>query len=201
MTAEEVMNNTFTQTFRITAVKDLTHIRINKFSKLGSSSGGGYDSHNQQPTLTIPTVGGLKTMASVGFSFSQFFDKEQRFSTRNNTIIAEDADNFHPIITSYFHFFPHTAGNFTIGGSFGIGLPLLNQDRGASANFSAGASLLFGKAEKLVLTAGLMGGRKSVLGEDYQVGDEFLFDERDIPLEHPYDMGFFVGISFNLLSN
>jgi len=201
VTAEEILNNTFTQTFRITAVKDLTHIRINKFSKLGPNVGGGYDSHNQQPTITIPTVGGLKTMASVGFSFSQFFDKEQRFSTKNDKIITEEADNFQPIITSYFHFFPHTTGNFTLGGSFGIGLPILGQDRNASANFSLGVSLLFGKAEKLVLTGGLMGGRKAVLGKDYQVGDEFFERDTPLPLDYPYDMGFFVGISFNLLSN
>ena len=199
--AEEILNNDFTQTFRITAIKDLTHIRINKFSKTGTSNFGGSASLDQQPTLTIPTVGGLKTSASIGFSFSQFFEKQQKFSIEDNTIVAGGVDDFYPILTSYFHFFPRTVGNFTVGGSFGIGLPLLDQQRAQSANFMLGTSLLFGQLDQLILSCGLMGGRKEVLGRDLRIGDSFNGFPEDLPKEYPYDLGLFIGISFNLTSS
>ena len=85
-------------------------------------------------------------------------------------IEAENEDSFYPNITSYFHFFPQSAGNFTLGGTFGIGLPLTDQGRGQSASFVLGASLIIGKSDQVIFSAGLMGGRNEQLDNGFSIG-------------------------------
>ena len=45
-----------------------------------------------------------------------------------------------------------------------------------------------------------MGGKIDRLGQGYQVGDSLISEAGALPLRSVYDVGFFVGLSFNVLS-
>ena len=63
-----------------------------------------------------------------------------------------------------------------------------------------GPSLIIGKGDRIVLSAGVMGGKTEHLDKGLQVGDRFNSDIADVPTTSSYKLGFYLGFSFNLLS-
>lgn len=147
--------------------------------------------------LEINTRGGIKINASIGVGFGSFFDAAEEFGIRDNQITVQQLGAFQPSITSYIHFYPNTHGDVALAGSFGIGFPLGNLDA-QSINFCLGPSLIFGKGQRIVFSTGLMGGQVSRLAKGYQPGDAFDLNNGDIPTRKRYEMGYFVGVSFNV---
>jgi hypothetical protein len=86
----------------------------------------------------------------------------------------------------------------SIAGSFGVGFPLGGGENLQSISFFLGPSLLFGKGERIVLNAGIMGGKKEALSNGYQVGDPFGPESIDAPITTIYALGYYLGVSFNL---
>ena len=56
----------------------------------------------------------------------------------------------------------------------------------------------FGKSERIVLNAGLMGGKTEKLSQGYQLGDRYVSDANLAPTTAVYALGYYVGVSFNL---
>ena len=195
---EELKANTFSHTFRTLADGDRLRLKL-RLDPIDSVRIPGL-SARQLSTLEVPVYGGFKINASIGVSFGSFFDRPQGYFLRDSLIVSEDRDSYSPIITSFIHFYRQSAGALSVGGAFGIGLSIGNDSGAQALNFLLGPSFILGQGERIALSAGLMGGKVDRLGQGYQVGDSLISEAGALPLRSVYELGFFVGLSFNVLS-
>jgi len=84
----------------------------------------------------------------------------------------------------------------TIGGSFGVGIPLSGDFK--SPSFLLGPSIFAGKSERIVISAGLMGAKASRLAQGYKINDHFGAENQPIPTRTRYELGYFLSATFNL---
>lgn len=195
---EALQANDFVKDYRVTAQGDQMKFTI-KFNP--NSAGATNVPSLQVAPIEIPVAGGFKVNASIGISFGQFFDRPQSYFVRDTIIRGEDKDSFFPVISSFFHFYGQSKGTVSLGGSFGIGLPITGDNAGQSASFFLGPSLIIGRAERLVLTTGIMGAQVERLAQGYEAGDRFVSDANLPPTKEVYETGFFLGLSFNVLGS
>lgn len=196
MKLAEVVSNDFTYNTTIKPTADQVSLDI----KLLRNQVGGDTSGLlvKERNLKMEVRGGLKVNASAGISFGQFFEPSQRFSVNNGIIVAETEGTFTPSLTSFLHFYGYRGQKATVGGSLGIGFPLLVSGNSQSIQFFLGPSMILGSSQRIVLSTGLMGGQAQRLAKGYQVGDAFSTDLGDIPTQGKYEIGVFVGASFSL---
>jgi hypothetical protein len=151
----------------------------------------------QLAPVRIPVYGKLKINASVGFSFGQYFNQPKSYFVRDSIILSQDGDSFIPLMTSFVHFYRQSKGMVSVGGSLGVGIPLNGAGLEATS-FFLGPSIFFGESERFVLNMGLLGGKVNRLAVGYKEGDLYRGDENFIPIQGLYELGFFLGLSFNL---
>ena len=196
----EVISNDFTYHSRIQTYSDVVNITIKmvkKDQRLGEER-----EVVKSRNLRLEAKGGLKVTASVGLNFSQFLSAGQTYSVRNNAIVADNVGVFSPTAASMLHFYSYNGRKLSLGGSFGIGFPMLaGEDESQSLQFFIGPSLIFGPKQRMVLNLGVMGGRATRLARGYKIGDDFDDTLGDIPTRNPYELGLFIGTSFNLMGN
>ena len=196
----EVISNDFTYHSRTQAYSDILNINIKMVKKehpLGEEK-----EVVKSRNLRLEAKGGLKVTASVGLNFSQFLTAGQTFSARDNLIVADNAGVFSPTAASMLHFYTYNGKKLSLGGSFGIGFPMLaGEGESQSLHFFIGPSLIFGTKQRMVLNMGLMGGRATRLAKGYKPGDYFDDSFGDIPTRNPYEIGLFIGTSFNIMGN
>jgi hypothetical protein len=193
---EVLTTNTFSHTFRSTANGDMMKFTLN-FTETDTSSNATGKSIRSIP-IDVTVYGGFKINASVGISFGQFFNQPKNYFIRDSIIQSEDKDRFVPMLTSFFNFYGQSSGAVSAGGAFGIGLPLTGGTNLQSVSFFMGPSLILGRGQSIVLTGGIMGSRVERLGQGYQVGDEFISQVDILPTNSIYELGYFLGLSFNL---
>ena len=152
----------------------------------------------KERNLRMEVRGGLKVKASAGVTFGQFFEPAQSYSVNNVAIVGDGDGAFTPSVTSFLHFHGYRGQKATVGGTFGAGIPLLGGGDGQSVEFYVGPSMMFGTNQRLVLSVGLKGGRVQRLSKGLSEGDAFDANLGDIPTKGKYEMGLFVGASFNL---
>ncbi|MBK7869842.1 MAG: hypothetical protein IPJ74_03700 [Saprospiraceae bacterium] len=196
---EALQANPFTKNHRVTANGDDMVFNI-RFSPNAAQESAALPALQISP-IEIPVAGGFKVNASIGVAFGQFFDRPESYFVRDDIIRSEDKDSFFPVVSSFFHFYGQSKGNISFGGAFGIGLPITGDSAGQSASFFLGPSLIIGRGERLVLNTGIMGSRVERLAQGYRVGDSFISDANVVPTKDVYEMGFFMGLSFNLLGS
>ena len=194
---EEIKNNTFSHTYRTNSEGEDFNLQVVFIAR---------DSLNQPVTsrrqelapIEIISYGGLKVNASVGVSFAQFFDQPQSYYARDTILRAEDESNFIPFLTTLIHFYPQSRGNISVGGSFGAGIPLTTNEGIEAPAFFLGPSVIVGKDQRLTISGGLMSARIARLSQGYQVGDRYVSDADVVPTRAKYELGGFIGLSFNL---
>lgn len=148
-------------------------------------------------TVKLSAQGGLRISTGFGVGFSRLFEPDQEFSTRDNAIVADESGIVQPALSTYIHFYPGNRSGVGFAGTFGIGIPLSTANL-TSLNFFLGPSLLFGRGQRIVLSGGLTAGPSTRLGKGFNVGDYFDPNAGDIPTRTSYDLGYFLGISFNI---
>ncbi len=193
---EALKANDFSYTYRTEATGDRTVLSI-KFTAKDSLGNVLPINKKELAPIKVPVYGGMKINVSVGLSFGQYFDQPQSYYLQDTVILAENADAFLPIITSFFHFYPQRVGNLSIGGNFGIGIPISNSESGQSVSFFLGPSFIFGKSQRIVLSTGLMGGKVQQLSQGLKAGDK-LPPFSAVPTRNSYQLGYFLGVSFNI---
>lgn len=194
---EAIANNDFSHVYRTEADGDWQELELT-FLRKDSVGLNTAKEKIQVAPIRVPVFGGIKVSTSVGVSFGQYFDRPQSYFVRDLTILSEEEDSFYPILSSFFHFYASSARNVDFGGAFGIGVPLNGANGIQSATFFLGPSLIIGKEQRLALTAGVMGGKVERLGQGFEVGDQIDFEFLELPKRFPYEMGAFLGLSFNL---
>lgn len=191
---EEMQEHQFEESYRFTTTEDVHTLSI-KLIPTDSARIGGATTRKLN-AIRVPVYGGLKVNASVGLSFAGFFERPQDYFVQNGLIVGDDLDPFLPIVTSFVHFYPQSKRTVSVGGSFGLGVGIGGDNAGLQ-NYFFGPSLIMGKGQRIVLSSGLMGGKVERLSQGLQIGDAY--DQTVIPTKSIYELGFFLGISFNIL--
>ena len=192
-TYEELKNHSFTYNYPFTPTSDEVKLAITL-----TPNEAGLQKNvktRELAPLEFPVYGGVKVNASVGISFGGYLSRPQTYFSRDSEILADDGDLFQPIITSFIHFYRQSQSAVSFGGSFGLGISLGGGGTGSQTYF-LGPSLIFGKGQRVVMTTGIMGGKVDRLARGYELGD--FFDETIVPTRSVYDLGYFLGFSFNL---
>ena len=101
-------------------------------------------------------------------------------------------------VAPFFHFYAQSKGQVSLGGAFGLGISIGGETAGLQTYFF-GPSVIMGKGQRIVFSTGLMGGKVDRLAQGYQVGDAY--DEVIVPTKSIYELGYFLGVSFNLIGN
>lgn len=146
--------------------------------------------------LDITVKGDLKINSSLGMAFPYFNDNNV-FINKDSSITAVEGNNFTPNIAAYLNFYPYSGRNATIGGTFGVGVPISSDSK--NFNFLMGASTIFGSNNRLVLNFGATLGQVNALDQGYEVGDKLQDALVDVPTRNAYQWGGFIGISFSLV--
>jgi hypothetical protein len=192
----ELYNNQFSKTYRHTATGEKLNLKL-KLSPIDSLERQGMKTLELAP-VAVSVYGGMRIRASVGLNFGNFFNRPQTFFVRDSVLRSSDKDAFVPVMTSFVHFYAPSRKAVSVAGSFGIGFPFGGGESPQSISFFLGPSLLFGKSERIVLNAGLMGGKVEQLAQGYKVGDYYNSDANLAPTDSVYELGFYLGVSFNL---
>lgn len=193
----ELNTNTFSKTYHQTASGEKINM-ILKLSPIDSLERKGIKTLELAP-VNVSVFGGMRVRASVGLNFGQFFSRPQAFFVRDSVLQSSDKDAFVPVMTSFVHFYAPSRKSMSVAGSFGIGFPLGGGGENLqSISFFLGPSLLFGKNERIVLNAGLMGGKVERLTQGYELGDRYFSDANLAPTTSVYALGYYLGVSFNL---
>ncbi len=193
---EEMKDHQFERSFILEPEGDINKISI-KLVPLDSLKSSQVPERNLSE-VKVTGYGGIKVNASLGLSFAGFFDRPQDYFLNDGVIVGDDLDPFLPIMTSFFHFYPESRSNLSVGGTFGLGIALGGDNAGLQ-NYFLGPSFIFGKGQRIVLSGGLMTGKVDRLSRGLEVGDPF--DSEFIPTKSIFELGYFLGISFNLLNN
>ena len=194
------MENDFSKTFRQTASSDEMGLQL-VFVPVDSINISGLSTKSVSP-IEVKVYGGMKVNASLGLSFGQFFTPPQSYFVRDSLISSSDKDSFTPFLTSFVHFYPQGRREASLGGSFGVGIPLGGTGSSLEAlTFFLGPSLILGRNQRIVLSAGLIGGRVEQLANGYAVGDRFELSPDFLQTESVYKLGYSLGLSFNLVGN
>lgn len=195
---ETLKSNSFSKKHTTRAAGDAMLFDI-KFKMKDSVQAAGAKREFALPSVRVPVHGGLKINTSLGIVFSQFFQPVEQYFLQDDLIQKEKGDAFLPVVTSFLHFYKQRSGNFSLGGSIGLGIPVGGGSTNLqSLSFFAGPSFMLGGSERVVISAGLMGGRPERLASAYQVGDTFSLSLDALPLRRVYELGYFLGISYNL---
>jgi len=156
-------------------------------------------STRQVAPIEVIAYGGLQIKGGLGLSFGGFFERPGDYFVRDSSIHSSSKGAFSPILTSFVHFYSPGRNATSIGGSFGVGIPIGGGRGLESLTFFLGPSLIVGSSQGVVISTGLMGGQVSQLSGGYAIGDRFEADAGLLPTEAVYKLGYFLGISFNLI--
>lgn len=192
-----IMENDFQKTFRQTATGDVMDFQLT-FTPIDSINHTGLTSRTVQP-VAVKVYGGMQVNASVGLGFGQFFERPQAYYVRDSIIQQQDKDAFTPYLSSFVHFYPQSMGEVSLGGTFGVGLPIGSGSSLDAMTFFLGPSLIVGREQRIVLSAGLIGGRVEQLASGYAAGDRLDIAAEFLPTTSVYQLGYSVGLSFNLM--
>jgi hypothetical protein len=195
----ELNTNSFSKTYRQNATGEVMKFKV-VLTPIDSMQRHGLKSVETAP-VSVQVSGGLRVRASVGLNFGQFFNRPQSYFIRDSVLRSSDKDAFVPFVTSFVHFYSPGARAVSVAGSFGVGFPLGGGESLQSVSFFLGPSLMFGKSERIVLNLGIMGGKTERLSQGYQVGDTYFSDANEAPVGSVYELGYYVGVSFNLSGN
>lgn len=196
-----LMDNSFSKTYRQPASGDRMELQV-ILTPIDSVNAPGAATQTLAP-IEVSVYGGLRINAGIGLGFGQFFRTPQAFFVRDSVIQSSSRDEFMPFLTSFIHFYSPSRSTATLGGSFGVGIPLGGSSGPSleSITFFLGPSLILGRSQRIVLSAGLMGGKVGKLSGGFNVGDRFELSPDFLQTESVYRLGYSLGLSFNLGGN
>lgn len=147
--------------------------------------------------IDIPTQGGLRINSSAGMSFASYFNGQSTFFNDKGTIGEEAGDLFIPTLTTMFHFYRQTYKPFTLGGSFGLSVPVEGEKEFI---YMTGLSGIVGKSQRIIFNVGAFGGRINRLNQGLSVGDVLDSEYSEVPLKKVFNFGVYMGLTFNISS-
>lgn len=145
----------------------------------------------------LMTKGGWKVDTGVALPLTNFGSSSNDFYIDGDGIIQADKNNnFVPNLGMMINFYPYWSENFNLGGSFGIAVPFADDFKGI--NFLLGPSLHIGGNNRFSLSGGIAFGPVKKLSGGLKTGSHTEYESLDNYLKIVYDIGWFMGLSFNL---
>lgn len=198
-----IQENRFAADFSFTPMSgasDLTVKVLNKNPALTKPTDGNREAEAiREKTIRIKTHDGLRITGGGGLFFSQYFKPQYTYSVNNGIIVSEPDDQFVPLAATTVNFFSDRGKATTLGAMVGVGLPILSSLDARSITFLLGPSMILGRAQRLSISTGIMGGRTSRLAAPLQSGgDAMNFLTETLPKTQKYEYGWYFGVNFNL---
>ena len=147
----------------------------------------------------IPVSGGWKVSGGLALNYGVLVNTPYSYTLIDNVIVADELDAFTPTIASLAHVYKQTTRNVNLGGSFGIGFPLFGGTSGQTISFFLGPTVILGKQQKFLISGGLMGAKVNRLSSGFMPGDVIESTINGIPTNDRYELGDFIGISYDLI--
>jgi hypothetical protein len=145
-------------------------------------------------SLFIPVSGGIRISNSAGIGFTYLGSARKTFYLEGDTVLAAAPDNrIVPVVGSFLNAYSRGLGTVNLGGSFGICVAFQET---LAINFMFGATAVFGRKEKLLLSAGLVLAPVTALDKGYYVGMHTT--NPDFPTKMDYRPGIFFCIHYNV---
>ncbi|MBK8451317.1 MAG: hypothetical protein IPL31_02675 [Saprospiraceae bacterium] len=152
--------------------------------------------------VKVKTYGGAAFGVSVGITGSKFTKTPQNYFVRNvngfSKIYSNDADPYVPMISALFSLSYDLRTVITPSLSLGIGIPFSKNESVENFAIFAGPGCYIGKKQSFMLSTGIMFSKVKVLASGFNVGDEIIIGEGDIPTDKKYSFGYFVGLTYNI---
>jgi hypothetical protein len=149
----------------------------------------------KEKKVTITVRGDMKVTTSIGLAFPRY-ETTDDYINRDSFIVSQPGSKSSPNLGGYVNFYPYTGRTVNLGGTFGVGVPL--QDENRNVNMYMGLTMLFGSESRVSLHGGASLGQVKKLGEGYAVGDQLLSSTQVVPVRNVWEWGTFIGISFNI---
>jgi len=147
--------------------------------------------------LKLMSKGGWKIDTGVTLPLTNFGSSSRDFYIDGNGIIQADKNNnFTPNIGMMINFYPYLSEHFNIGGSFGVAIPFSDDFKGI--NFLLGPSVHIGGSNRFSVSGGIAFGPVKELSRGLKTGSQTELQSLDDYLKTVYDIGWFIGLSFNL---
>ena len=191
------MANDFSKTYRQIAKGDNLNLSL-RLTPVDSALYLGARSKTLPP-IPVKVYGGIRVNTSIGIGFAKYFEQPKDYFVRDSMVFSSNKDAFSPVISTFIHFYSPKPGSISWGGSFGVGIPLGGDNNLQAISFFLGPSIVIGQNHDIVFTGGLSGGKVPKPAQGYQVGDSFNSDPSFFATESKYALGYFLGVSFNLL--
>ena len=174
----------------------INEIKLQVFPRSESIAG-----ENAKDTITkyfpLRDKANLKLRNSIGISFTYFRDKNQSYYVKPNLTIGKGkGDLFTPVISSFIHLYSNKNSGCKWGGAFGFGIPLVGDRK--EINFMLGPSVVLGRNELILISAGVAGTQVPQLGNGFEVGQTVPNAFFVLPVVYRFRPGGFISISFNL---
>lgn len=205
----DIMTSDFTFTANAMAAEDYTTVKFKVFKNplvdyemagADTSAALTEDQESLEPVFTkgfkVTVAGGIKVTSSVGVSFPTFGANSVEFYNHDSVITSTPGSNFSPNISTFLHFYPFNGRQVTYSGTFGIGVPVISD--GFTMNFMLGGSALFGKTQRICVSAGLVSGPLTNLALGFSEGDKLSSEFDPIPVRKVYTLGAFAALTFAL---
>jgi hypothetical protein len=96
-----------------------------------------------------------------------------------------------------FHCYRQSYRPFTVGGSFGLSVPI---EGTKDFMYMAGLSGIIGKKQRVIINVGGLGGKVEKLSDGYTNGSALVSTYSEVPVKSVFDFGVFVGVTFNINS-
>ncbi len=145
-------------------------------------------------SVYIPVAGGVRISNSAGIGFTYLGKERKSYFLLNDSILTAAPDNrVVPVIGSFLNAYSRGLGAVNIGGSFGIGISL---EETLSINYMLGATVVIGKKERILLSAGMVLAPVSEPSKGYH--EKMVTYNPDFPTKLNYKPGIFFCIHYNV---
>lgn len=151
--------------------------------------------------IKLKSKGGFKINTSVAMTLNNFSSNSNDFFiSEDGEVGADKNDFFVPNLSTMINFYPYLNENFSVGGSFGLSIPISGNENVNGINFLLGPSLFFGNKSRLALSGGIAFGSVTQLTNGIEIGDVTQFGNIENFTKTGYDFGYYFGISFSLFN-
>jgi hypothetical protein len=189
---DKIIHADFNYEYSLLTDRDITQVTmsfgLNQYDSIGSI---------KTRIINVPTHGGLRINTSAGMSFVSFMGGQNSYLNDAGLIKEVKGDLFSPAITTMFHCYRQSYRPFTIGGSFGVSVPIEGEK---DFMYMGGLSGIIGKKQRVIINVGALGGKVNRLTDGYKSGDVLASEFSEVPMKRVFDLGFFVGVTFNINS-
>lgn len=190
--------SSFTVTYDYQLSADNMDMQL-KFKPSEFSAQKANDSSTNIKTRNIKlfSTGGFNINTSVALVMTNFGSKSNDYYIDSDGIIqAEKNDYFVPSLGAMVNFYPMITESFNLGGSFGLGIPIMDEIKGI--NFLIGPAIFLGSSNRVSLTGGIAFGPVPKITNGLKVGETTDVGSLDNYKKTVYDFGYFFGMSFSI---